>query len=215
MSATDFKVSRRRALRWLGHLGAIAAATPRGLRAQPSDTVQLNIDLPQLAYDGVWNPREGAMEELAREVRLRSRVEPAQRTSVVRLRAPALSENPFLYAAADAPLPTFKEPEINRLRRFMDLGGMLVLDDASGGADAAVRDSMAALLRAAAPTASLRPVTADHVLYRSFYLVDRPYGRTDFGLELLGLHEGGRLKAIFVPGDLGGALCRDLRGRYR
>ena len=164
MSATDFKVSRRRTLRWLGHLGVMAAAAPRCVRAQSSDTAQLNIDLPQLAFDGLWNPREGAMEELAREVRLRSRVEPTQRTSVVRLSAPALFENPFLYAAADAPLPTFEPPEIARLRRFMDLGGMLVLDDASGGANAAVRESMASLLRAAAPTASLRPVTADHVL---------------------------------------------------
>lgn len=215
MRATQFHSSRRRTLRWF--LGACAlAGWPRaGARAQPSGPRRLTIDLPQLAYDGIWNPREGAMEELAREVRLRSRVEPTTQTSVVRPLDAGLFDNPFLYIAAEAPLPTLTAAEIARLRRFMDLGGLLVVDDASAGVQPAVRTSAEALLRATAPAASLRPVTADHVLFRSFYLVDRPIGRADFGRELLGVHEAGRLKAIFVPGDLGGALCRDVRGGYR
>jgi len=184
-------------------------------RADLETAQATQIDLPQLAYDGQWNPRVGSLEELGREVRLRSRVEPQQTTTVVRPSDEALFRTPFLWVAGEKALPAFDPAVIRRLRRFIDLGGLMVFDDASGGASPGFRRSTLELAAALAPSAPMREVTPEHVLYRSFYLVDRASGRTDFGQPLLGVHDGGRLKMLFVPCDLGGAFARDLRGSYR
>ena len=185
------------------------------MRANPDVSPPSEIDLPQLAYDGAWNPRVGALEELGREVRLRSRVEPRQSPTVLRPSEQALFRTPFLWVTGEQPLPTFTPAIIRRLRRFIDLGGLMVFDDASGGTTPGFRRSVMELSNTLAPAAPLREVTPEHVLFRSFYLVDRPVGRTDFGQPLLGVHDAGRLKILFVPGDLGGALARDVRGAYR
>ncbi len=157
----------------------------------------------------------GALEELGREVRLRSRVAPLQTPTVVRPGDASLFRTPFLWVAGDDALPPFEPSALRRLRRFIDLGGLMVFDDASGGSAPEFRRSVLKLSERLAPSTPMREVTPEHVLYRSFYLVDRAYGRTDFGNPLLGVHDAGRLKMLFVPGDLGGAFARDLRGSYR
>ncbi len=208
---------RRALLRGSAHLGAWLATHGLSRRAKAGVDTPKNtqIDLPQLAYDGTWNPRAGALEELGREVRLRSRVEPVQTPTVVRPGDAALFHTPFLWVAGGDALPPFDPSALRRLRRFIDLGGLMVFDDASGGSAPDFRRSVLELSEQLAPSTPMREVTPEHVVYRSFYLVDRAYGRTDFGTPLLGVHDAGRLKMLFVPGDLGGAFSRDLRGSYR
>ncbi len=217
MTPPNSRYRRRPLLRASAHLGALCAvhALTRSARADDGASPATPIDLPQLAYDGAWNPRAGALEELGREVRLRSRVEPQQTPTVVRPRDENLFRTPFLWVAGEDALPDFDPAVVRRLRRFIDLGGLMVFDDASGGSAPEFRRSVLELAAVLAPSAPMREVTAEHVLYRSFYLVDRPCGRTDFGNPLLGVHDAGRLKMLFVPGDLGGAFSRDLRGSYR
>src|SRR5690606_11038318 len=48
---------------------------------------------------------------------------------------------------------------------------------------------------------------SDHVLYRSFYLVDAPLGRTQTFDHLLGVQQEGRIKVLLMRNDLGGALA--------
>lgn len=216
MNDRFFHSTRRGALQGVSALlGATMLPGRTAASSAPSPAAMVDIDLPQLAYGGTWNPREGAMEELAREVRLRSRLEPRAATSVVRPGEASLFDTPFLYVAGARALPDLEPAALRQLRQFIDLGGLLVFDDATGGTDAAFRDSVFAMLGAITPDEQPRPVSPDHVLFRSFYLVDRPYGRTDFGHDLLGVHDTGRLKVLLIPCDLGGALCRDIRGGYQ
>ncbi|MGB1276735.1 MAG: DUF4159 domain-containing protein, partial [Nannocystaceae bacterium] len=108
--------SRRKLLALAGGLVA-AAVTPRRAQAYqpggvlapedlanllesfPSAGERLRIDLPQLQYPGNWNPRPGAMRELATELRLRTRLEPRRDPSVVALDSPNLFQTPWLYIA--------------------------------------------------------------------------------------------------------------------
>lgn len=221
--------TRRRLL--AGAAGLCAAAASRTLRAQSpglfdpfaaadddefhEPTAVLTVDLPQLQYPGKWNPRPGAMRELAIELRLRTRLEPVREPSVVTADpATRLFDTPFLYIAGEAGLPPLGGPAETALGRFLDLGGMIVFDAADGGADLGFERDVAALLGRILPGAALTRVAADHVLYRSFYLVDAPLGRTATFDHVLGIHEEGRLKALLFRNDLGGALARGDGGLF-
>jgi hypothetical protein len=214
---------------WLaGAAGLGAAGLVRPGRAAPPDifggldfdprtgepTAVLKVDLPQLQYPGRWNPRPGAMRELASELRLRTRLEPAREPAAVAATSPALFATPFLYVAGELDLPPLGAAAEAQLGRFLDLGGMVVFDAADGGADPGFERDVKALLGRVLPGAAVTRVAADHVLYRSFYLVDEPVGRTRAYDHILGVQEEGRLKALLLRNDLGGALARGPDGLY-
>ena len=77
------------------------------------------------------------MKEIGLELRLRTRLEPQREPSVVTATEPDLFETPFLYVAGQGQFPILDTPAEAQLRRFIDLGGLLVFDDAHGGLDPA------------------------------------------------------------------------------
>jgi hypothetical protein len=220
-------------------LAPVAAVVPRRARAAPPEELppelaeefdrfgfdnfgpgsgpQLELDLPQLEYGGDWNPRPGAMRSLGQELRLRTRLAPVRDPSVVSLDPAELFLTPFLYVAGRGGLPGLRDNEDaeRTLRRFVDLGGMIVFDDADGGADFGFERDVEGLVGRMLPGAKLTRVAADHVLYRSFYLIDFPSGRTRARDHVLGVQDEGRIKILYIPNDLGGALARGEDGYYR
>lgn len=197
---------------------AIAQVPRRDPRPTPvwgaGDLPPMEIDLPQLQYAGKWNPRPGAMRELGIELRLRTRLEPRREPSVVQTGDGSLFRTPFLYVAGLDGLPALGDEAEGQLRRFVDLGGMLVFDDASGGSDRAFFDEVGPLIARVLPGSRLARVDPEHVLYHSFYIVDAPVGRTRAAEHTLGVQEEGRLKVLVLPNDLGGALARNSEGQY-
>ena len=181
---------------------------PSQLSAPLEPEVLLEVDLPQLEYPGDWNPRPGAMRELALEARMRTRLEPLREPSTVTATSAALFGTPFLYIAGEGGLPNLGEIAEARLARFLGLGGMLVFDAADGGTDRGFERDARALLGRIAPGSLIAPVSPEHVLYRSFYLVDAPLGRTAASDTALGIEDEGRLKVLLLRNDLGGALAR-------
>ena len=183
----------------------------------PRTGPELQIDLPQLQYGGDWNPRPGAMRELGQELRLRTRLVPLREPSVVSLAVEELFQTPFLYVAGRGGLPGLVDDgkAHAQLRRFVDLGGMIVFDDADGGADVGFGRDLDRLIAAMLPGAKLSRVAADHVLFRSFYIIDYPAGRTRAKDHVLGVQDEGRIKILVLPNDLGGALARGDDGLYR
>ena len=147
------------------------------------------------------------MRVLARELRLRTRLEPVAEPSAVGLDGDALFETPFLYVAGEGELPPLSPKAESSLRRFMDLGGLVLFDAADGGADPGFVRDVKALLGRIAPSSTVAPVGSDHVLFRSFYLIDAPMGRTRAHDHVLGVQQEGRLQALVMRNDLGGALA--------
>lgn len=217
--------TRRRALLGgaaaaLGLSPALAAARIPGLRPgrggddiyDPDPDAVLEIDLPQLEYAGRWNPRPGAMRQLATELRLRTRLEPVREPTTVTPTSSKLFHTPFLYIAGEGGLGPLGAAAEARLARFLDLGGMIVFDAADGGTDLGFEKDVSALLGRIAPGSPLAPVSGEHVLFRSFYLVDAPMGRTRARDQVLGIEDDGRLRALLITNDLGGALARGADG---
>lgn len=172
----------------------------------------IHLDLPQLEYPGNWQPRTGAMRVLARELRLRTRLEPATEPTTVQATHGALFETPFLYVGGDGALPDLDDAAEANLRRFIDLGGLILFDAADGGSDGAFTKSVRELLGRIMPGSEVAPVSSEHVIYRSFYLVDFPWGRTQVHDHLLAIQEEGRLKVLLMRNDLGGALAETESG---
>ncbi len=183
------------------------APRPFGGWGGSPDAAAIQLDLPQLKYAGNWSPRTGAMRVLARELRLRTRLEPVAEPSTVAATEAGLFETPFLYVGGDGALPPLDDAAEQNLRRFVDLGGLILFDAADGGSDGAFTQSVRELLGRIMPGSEIAPVSSEHVVYRSFYLVDFPWGRTQVHDHLLAIQEEGRLKVLLMRNDLGGALA--------
>ncbi len=192
---------------WSPHGPGFTGLDPFSGTSAAVDPSTITIDLPQLRYEGRWNPRPGAMRVLARELRLRTRLEPVLEPGEVAVTTEALFQTPFLYVAGEGELPPLGAAGEDALRRFIDLGGLILFDAADGGTDPGFVRDVKALLGRISPASEVAPVGRDHVLYRSFYLVDTPMGRTRTHDHVLGVQDEGRLRALIMRNDLGGALA--------
>lgn len=167
-----------------------------------------------LRHDGAYEPRAGGFKRIAWEVAKRTSVDVALEPAVVDATDPELFRHPFLVLAGDGEFAPFGEAAREALRRYVTFGGMIVVDDATGqpgGAfDRAARREIAAIL----PAAKLAKIPREHVLYKSFYLLDGPVGRVQATTEADGVIVGGRLVVVFSPNDLGGAAARDPFGTW-
>ncbi|HXN81567.1 MAG TPA: DUF4159 domain-containing protein [Myxococcales bacterium] len=201
----------RRALLLAGLAGAAGAVLPRRARAF-GEASRLSFAL--LRHGGRWDTRPDALPRLAWEVARRTSIDTTPTVRSLGAADPELFRHPFAVLASDAAVPALGEAEAAGLRRYLSYGGFLLVDDASGvrggGFDASVRE----LLRRVLPGAALTPVPRDHVLYKSFYLLDGPAGRVSAAPDLLGLELGGRLGVLYSQNDLLGALARDAFGAW-
>ena len=203
-------LSRRAFLGGVATLAA-AAALPRRARAL-SDPSRLVIGHVQHA--GNWNPRPSALRRLGWELARRTSIEPSNDAAAVRLDRPGLHRFPLLYLTGAGPLPPLSEAERAALRRHLQYGGFLLVDSADasdgGGFDASARRELAKVL----PAAPLQPIARDHVLYKSFYLLDRQGGRVLVKPWLEAQVLEGRLAVVYSQNDLGGAWARTELGDW-
>lgn len=158
-------------------------------------------------------PRPTARKRISWAIRTRTSVETNLDPGRVSLTDRALFDQPFLYLAGEGGFPPPSEAEIEALSRFLRFGGFLLVD-ATRPDDAAFDASVRAMLARALPSERIAPIDPGHVLYRSFYLVDRPVGRVEGPPHLEGIDLRGRLAVVLSRHDLGGAWARDNLGTY-
>ncbi|BDG08136.1 DUF4159 domain-containing protein [Anaeromyxobacter paludicola] len=191
--------------------GAAALALPRRARAF-GDTARLVIG--QIQHGGRWNPRPTGLRRLCWELVQRTSIEAGEDAAPVRLGQPGLHRTPMLYLSGDGALPPFPEPELAALRRHLQQGGFLLVDAADGsdgaGFDASVRRELARLL----PASPLTRVAREHVLYKSFYLLDHQGGRVLAKPWLEAQVLNGRLAVVYSQNDLAGAWARGAFGDW-
>lgn len=194
----------------------VAAIAPRVL--EPSRVRALGesslFDVRTVDYvGGNPRPRESAPRRLAWEVRKRTSIETRLEPTRARLDDPSIFETPFLYWTGDSAFDPLSASEIAGLRRFLEFGGFMLIDDAApeeGGFDASIRREMARAM----PDAQLAPIPNEHTVYRSFYLLHRPEGRIAQPSHLEGVRFGDRIAVVYSRHDLGGAFARDNLGTY-
>jgi len=172
------------------------------------------FDVRLVEYEGGQPaPRATAPRRLAWEVRKRTSVETRLVPTTARLDSPGIFETPFLYWTGDRSFGPLSEPEVVGLRRFVEFGGFVLIDDASAdgdGFDGSVRRELAR----AFPSHALVTLPATHTVFRSFYLLDRPVGRVRGPQHVYAIERGDRAAVIYSRHDLGGAWARDNLGNW-
>jgi hypothetical protein len=176
------------------------------------------VSVGQLRHGGTWNARPEALQRLLWEAGKRTSIDVARDAAVVSLdegtaEGKELFWQPLVFLSGEGELPPFSREERARLERHLRYGGMLVVD-APSGADpfvAAAKRELAAIL----PGTTLRALDDEHVVYKSFYLLDGAVGRTRDDRHLYGIDVAGRTAVVLSTNDLLGALERDRFGTWR
>lgn len=175
------------------------------------------ITLAQMVYaGGNWKPSPTALRRLAWEIHKRTAVDTALEPEDVKPSNKALSLTPFVYLSGDRPFPLLGEPQTAALRRFLHLGGTLLIDPAHtpDGDARGFETAATTLMEHVLPKIALEPIASSHVLFRTFYQIDRPAGRILGPAHLSGMSIGERTAVILTHHDLGGAWARDNLGNW-
>ena len=202
------RCSRRSLLR-----AALAAGLAWPLRAFAFAEAS-RLVFAQLRHGGRWDPHPDGLPRLAWEVAKRTSIETSPLVKAVAPSDPELFRYPFAVLSSDAAVPQLADSEVSSLRRYLSYGGFLLVDDASAQNGGAFEKSARELFARVVPAGRLQRVPRDHVLYKSFYLLDGPTGRSIARPDIEGIDVGGRLAVLYSPNDLIGALARDSLGTW-
>jgi hypothetical protein len=208
-------VTRRRLLAGgaAAALGALALRRGRGAWAiGPASRFRFG----HLQMGSSSNPRPNALRRLLWEIEKRTSIDVDLESPKVAPTSPELHETPVLYLAGDREFALPSGEGIGALRRFLTFGGFLIIDSAEGSTDGAFDQSVRQLLSAVfpPPQPGLDLVPPDHVVYKSFYLLDRPVGRLALSPTMEAVIRGDRMVVAYVQNDMGGAWSRDNFGNY-
>jgi uncharacterized protein DUF4159 len=192
--------------------GLAALAAPRVARAfgdvgafNPRVIVSGNkrLQAPRSAGPSAWSM------ELINRTSAPARLVPRE----VSLDRPELCSEPFALWAGDSDVGGLSVAERRGLAKFIRLGGVLVVDDNNpqqGDFGRSVRRELLRVLPEAPPVR----LDASHVLYKTFYIVDRPVGRLLGPPTIDAIVRGKSAQVLFLAHDLLGALARSDEGSY-
>lgn len=157
---------------------------------------------------GLDGPRASAPGRWAWELVRRTSAPARMSSARVAADDRALFHEPFVIWAGASDVPPLTRRELRGLREYVRLGGVLVVDDAepeSGAFGRAARRELQRVL----PDASVVPLDGTHVIYKSYYMIERPVGRALGPPHMEAIVRGKDARVIFSSHDLLGALARD------
>jgi hypothetical protein len=171
--------------------------------------------VPAIArHRGDWNARPNALRRLCWELSERTSVEVFPEARPIDPADRELFHYPFLYFGGDGGFPPPTEEQVGNLRRYLNHGGFMLADANDGSAgegfDTAFRRELARVL----PGAPLARLPSEHVIFKSFYLLDRQGGRLSVRPFLEASVVGGRVSVVYSQNDLAGAWSRDEQGNW-
>ena len=186
-----------------------AAGAPLLLGAGAAD-----LRIGQIKTASNWNPRPSAIRRLLWEVLQRTSIEVDLETVPVEPHEPKIFQHPLLYWGGSGAFSPLSEDAVRMLRRHLTYGGMLIVDsadaDPGGPFDASMRRELGRIF----PRNELLHIPNEHVVYKSFYLVDHQAGRTIRAPYLEGVLLEKRYAVVYSQNDLAGAWARDSFGRW-
>jgi hypothetical protein len=194
-------------------LAGLGALLP-GRSSAIGDASRTTIARMKYAGEG-WDVRGSGIRRLLQEVDKRTSISVDTDYPTFGLGESGLFEHPFVAMMGDRdfdPLPT---SQLEQLRTYLKSGGFMMVDASEGVREGPFYDSVERMLGRTFPDRELRPLPTDHVLYKSFYLIDTPVGRIDISDDTMGIFGNDRLYAIVHPNDLFGALAQDNFGEWR
>ena len=145
--------------------------------------------------------------ELKRRTNAPARLAPAQ----VRADSPTLWSEPFAWWLGATDVGTLTTREIDGLRVFFALGGVLFVDDSDPSSGAFGRSARRELARVLPDTIPVS-IGPEHVVFRSYYLLQAPAGRVEGPDVIEAIIRNGQAQVLFSSHDVAGALAHDRSG---
>ncbi|MBI3178665.1 MAG: DUF4159 domain-containing protein, partial [Deltaproteobacteria bacterium] len=173
----------------------------------PADRTDFQAALIRYA-GGNYNPRPHGLPRFAWEIRKRTSIQAALDTAAVDPGEPMLFDYPLLVWQGDAAFPPLPERAVLNLRQHLTHGGTVLVDVSDAQVRGPFHTSVLRELARIFPEQALTRVPAAHVVYKSFYLIDRHGGRVPAQPHLDGLYVADRLAVIVSLNDLAGAMSR-------
>lgn len=192
--------------------GTLALGVLAGATTAHAFTPETRFTLAILDVHESVRERQAGVERLAVEVRKRTSVQAEPAVAFVPLEAGELFRFPFVVLPVCRELPPLSDEDTRLLRRYLDVGGLLLIDNCQGRPDGAAANWINDQIQRLYPRRTLAPLPSEHSIFRAFYLLDRAYGRTMATSDVMSITDGGRTLIILQPNDMFGALMHDAFG---
>lgn len=195
--------------------GQSAAETPSASDESQSEKFPPGFVPGHIRYrGGRWQEYPLALSSMLEEVRNRTSIDAGDDARVATLSDPALFDHPFLYLSGRYEFEMPSKKEIDRLRRHLTYGGFLLVDDGLGFLNEGFGRTARKLIQQLFPRAPLEPLSSDHAVFRSYYLIGSIGGRQSISQALEGVQLGRFTPVVFCRNDLGGAWAKRQDGGW-
>ncbi|MFN3966443.1 MAG: DUF4159 domain-containing protein [Endomicrobiia bacterium] len=168
----------------------------------------------QLQYDGLWDPYPEIYSEILNFLTLTTSIVSLPERRIVKATDKELFSFHFVFMLNGGTFNGFKESEREALRKFLNGGGILFIDDNSGiinsDFDRKIRKEMKIIF----PNKEFTKIPFEHAIYKSFYLLRGIAGRNLNKNYLEEINIDGRTAVIYSQNDILGAWARDRFGNY-
>lgn len=168
----------------------------------------------RVQYDGNWDQRSSSLPRMLQQVAQRTSILVDETCPIVRLDRDELFATPFAVMSGDRGFPALSEAARANVSLYLRAGGTLLFDsfedDPAGAFYTAVQRELAAIL----PDVPFARLPSNHVLYKSFYLIEDAPGRARVTTHMEGCTQDDRLLVVFSHNDLLGAWARDNFGNW-
>ncbi len=181
-------------------VGSIEAVTRQV--AAPAQRTRQRFTLAQLRHQGDWNPDPNSTFQWLRHLSLETSLAVDFDLKSVDPDEPRLAEYPFLFMTGFRD-PKFTDAQLNALRRHIDAGGTLFINNCSGYSE--FDKHVRALLGELFPDQKLAPVELDHPLLESLFVIDGVRDRRTGAprdVELEGITVRDRLVVVYSKADM-------------
>jgi len=165
----------------------------------------------QIRYAGNWDPHPGAAHEILHFLSLNTSVDPMEEKKSVDPASDDIFYCPFLYLAGGGKF-TLPDAAVKNLRRHLERGGLLWIDEAE---DEGFRESVQSLVKRIFPDKNIERIPGDSVIFYSFYLLPEAGGRRRIRDYIEGVSLDGRWALVYSRNDLSGGWVRDRLGNWQ
>jgi len=168
----------------------------------------------KVKYSGNWDTRNNALRKIMYEVNRRTSISCSSEPATVEPESTTIFNYPFLSISGDKSLPDFPAISIARLKRFINKGGFIFIDSSEENTDTFYK-SVQKLVDSILPNSEFVTLDSNHVIYKTFYMLNKAYGRLSKKDFFEGIIYENRVAILFSHNDLLGALQKDELGNYR
>lgn len=164
--------------------------------------------MAQIVHEGDWDPDPSAIHSLLKHARDNSTLEVKFKRVNVRVKDPRTPNYPLLYMTGHFEF-AWDDEEVERLRKYLKAGGMLVADACCGRLE--FDEAFRREIRKVLPDHRLESLASGHPLYNTHYDIQSveytPRTLEDFGAitapSLEGISLDGRLAVVYSRFDIG------------